>query len=135
MQPKDEIREILKSARTIAVVGLSSDPGRPSYNVTRYMQEKGYKIIPVNPTITEALEEKAYSRLQDIPIPVDIVNVFRRSEDVPPIADVAIAIKAKVLWMQQGIINQEAARKAESAGLKVIMDKCIMVEHRRLPEE
>jgi uncharacterized protein len=96
------------------------------------MQEKGYKIVPVNPNILEALGEKSFPSLKDIPVPVDIVNVFRRSEDVLPVADDAIAIKAKVLWMQQGIINREAAAKAESAGLKVIMDSCIMVEHREM---
>jgi predicted CoA-binding protein len=132
MTPKDAIKEILKNARTIAVVGLSADPTRVSNRVSRYMQEEGFKIIPVNPTITEALGEKAYASLKDIPVPVDIVNVFRRSEDVPPVADDAIAIKAKVLWMQQGIINMPAAAKAESAGLYVIMDSCIMVEHRKL---
>jgi uncharacterized protein len=132
MPDKNEIREILESARTIAVVGLSADPLRISNSVSRYMQEKGYRIIPVNPTITEALGEKAYPSLKDVPVPVDIVNVFRRSEDVPPVADAAIAINAKVLWMQEGIVNQAAAQKAESAGLKVIMDRCIMVEHRNL---
>jgi uncharacterized protein len=132
MPDKNEIREILESARTIAVVGLSADPLRISNSVSHYMQEKGYRIIPVNPTITEALGEKAYPSLKDVPVPVDIVNVFRRSEDVPPVADAAIAINAKVLWIQEGIVNQAAAQKAESAGLKVIMDRCIMVEHRNL---
>jgi uncharacterized protein len=125
-------KELLESSQTIAVVGLSNNPDRTSYRVSRYMQEHGYKIIPVNPTITEALGEKAYASLKDIPEKVDIVNVFRRSEDVPPVADEAIAIKAKGLWMQEGIVNEEAAKKAESAGLKVVMDSCIMVAYARL---
>jgi uncharacterized protein len=127
-----EFKEILENARTIAVVGLSANPERTSYRVSRYMQERGYKIIPVNPTITESLGEKSYASLKDIPVKVDIVNVFRNSPDVPPVADDAIAIQAKVLWMQEGIVNQEAAAKAEAAGLKVVMDRCIMVEHARL---
>jgi uncharacterized protein len=126
-----EIKELLEKARTIAVVGLSDNPERTSYIVARYMKEHGYKIIPVNPVIKEALDEKAYPSLQDVPVKVDIVNVFRRSPDVPPVADGAIAIKADVLWMQEGIINEPAAKKAEQAGLKVIMDRCIMVEHAR----
>lgn len=125
-------RELLKQAKTIAVVGLSANPDRPSYRVSRYLQEHGYKIIPVNPTIKEVLGEKAYPSLKDIPEKVDIVDVFRRSEDIPPIADEAIAIKAKVLWMQEGIVNEAAARKAEAAGLKVIMNRCIMVAHIQL---
>ena len=125
-------KELLESSKTIAVVGLSANPDRTSYRVSRYMQEHGYKIIPVNPTITEALGEKAYASLKDIPGKVDIVNVFRRSEDVSPVADEAIAIKAKGLWLQEGIVNEDAARKAESAGLKVVMDKCIMVAYARL---
>ena len=128
---KDEIEQLLKEAKTIAVVGLSSDPGRPSYRVARYMKECGYKIIPVNPTIIECLGEKAYANLRDIPEKVDIVDVFRRSEDMPPIADDAIAIKAGCLWMQAGIENQPAAKTAEKAGLKVVMDRCIMMEHIR----
>ena len=122
-------KELLKNARTIAVVGLSPNPDRPSYRVSCYMQAYGYKIIPVNPSITEALGEKAYPSLKDIPEKVDIVNIFRRSEDVPPVVDEAIAIKARVLWMQQGIVNEAVARKAESAGMTVIMDRCIMVSH------
>lgn len=123
------IKELLENAKTIAVVGLSPNPDRPSYRVSRYMQEHGYKIIPVNPNIKEVLGAKAYQSLKDIPEKVDIVDVFRRSEDIPPIADEAIAIKAKALWMQEGIVNESAAIKAESAGLKVIMNRCIMVAH------
>jgi predicted CoA-binding protein len=96
------------------------------------MKEHGYRIIPVNPTIKEALGEKAYPSLKDVPEKIDIVNIFRRSNDVPPVADEAIEVKAKAIWMQQGIVNEESARKAESAGLKVVMDRCIMVEHARL---
>jgi predicted CoA-binding protein len=125
-------KELLECSKTIAVVGLSANPDRTSYRVSRYMQEHGYKIIPVNPTITEALGEKAYASLKDIPEKIDIVNVFRRSEDVPPVADEAIAIKARGLWLQEGIVNEEAAKKAEAAGLKVVMDRCIMVAYARL---
>lgn len=128
-------KEILENARTIAVVGLSDQSDRFSYIVSRYMQDRGYKIIPVNPTIRESLGEKAYPSLLDVPDKVDIVNVFRRPKDVSAVADEAIAIKARVLWMQEGIVNEEAAKKAESAGLTVIMDRCIMVEHARLALE
>lgn len=129
---KDVIKELLNNAQTIAVVGLSDNPERTSYRVSRYMQERGYRIIPVNPTITEALGEKAYPSLLDVPEKVDIVNVFRRSNDVPPVVDDAIAIKAGGVWMQEGIVNEDAAKKAEAAGLKVVMDRCIMVEHARM---
>jgi predicted CoA-binding protein len=115
---KDEIEQLLKEAKTIAVVGLSTDPSRASHRVARYLKECGYKIIPVNPTISECLGEKAYGSLRDIPERVDIVDVFRRSEEVPPIADDAVAIKARCLWMQ-GIENKPAAKTAEKAGLKV----------------
>lgn len=124
------IKELLGNARTIAVVGLSNNPERASYRVSEYLQEQGYRIIPVNPSITEVLGEKAYPSLSAVPEKVDIVDIFRRSEDVPPIADEAIAIKAKGIWMQQGITNESAAKKAESGGLKVVMDCCIMIEHR-----
>lgn len=129
---EDTIRELLENSQTIAVVGLSANSERISYLVARYMQEHGYKIIPVNPNITEVLGEKGYASLRDIPYKVDIVNVFRHSEDVPPVADDAIAIRSKALWMQEGIVNEPAARKAQAAGLKVVMDRCIMVEHARL---
>ncbi len=129
---KDKIKELLETSKTIAVVGLSANPGRPSYRVARYMQEHGFKIIPVNPTITEVLGEKAYPGLRDIPEKVDIVDIFRRSEDVPPVTEDAIAIKAKGIWMQEGVVNLAAAEMADSAGLQVVMDSCIMVEHARL---
>jgi uncharacterized protein len=125
-------REVLKNSKTIAVVGLSDNPSRTSYHVAEYLQNKGYKIIPVNPTIKESLGEKAYHSLKDIPEKVDIVDIFRRSEDVPPVADDAISIGAKCLWMQLGIVNEKAAKKAEAAGMNVVMDHCIMIEHRRV---
>ncbi len=113
----------------MAVVGLSTDESRPSFRIARYLQTCGYRVIPVNPNIKEALGEKAYPSLRDIPQKVDIVDVFRRSEDVPPIADDAIAIGARCLWLQEGIVNKAAAKKAEQAGLSVVMDRCIMMEH------
>ena len=128
----ERFKEILENARTIAVVGLSDQSDRTSYRVSRYMQDRGYKIIPVNPTISESLGEKAYPSLLDVPDKVDIVNVFRRPKDVPVVADEAIAIKARVLWMQEGIVNEPAAEKAKAAGLKVVMDRCIMVEYARM---
>ncbi|WP_426447325.1 CoA-binding protein [Paenibacillus sp. S-38] len=126
---RDHIREILKSSNTIAVVGLSDKPDRVSYMVSEAMQKKGYRIIPVNPTVQGTiLGETCYPSLADIPESVDIVNVFRRSEQTVPVAEEAAAIKAKVLWLQLGISNEEAARIASEAGLEVIMDRCIKVE-------
>jgi len=127
----DPISDVLKNSKTIAVVGLSSNPLRPSFGVASYLQSVGYKIIPVNPNESEVLGETSYARLEDIPVPIDIVDVFRRSEDVPPIANSAITIKAKVLWLQQGIENSAAAEKALAAGLTVIEDACLLVEHKR----
>ena len=126
----DTILELLKNYKTIAVVGLSSNPMRPSFGVTEYMQGAGYRIIPVNPNETEVLGEKSYARLEDVPERVDIVNVFRRTEEVPPVVESAIRVGAKVVWMQSGIANEEAAEKARTAGLTVIEDACILVEHR-----
>ena len=128
----DAIADILKNYKTIAVVGLSSNPRRPSFTVTQYMQSVGYRIIPVNPNETEVLGEKSYPRLEDIPKsqPVEIVDIFRRSENIPPVVDSAIAVGAKVIWMQQGIENQNAAAKARAAGLFVVEDACILIEHR-----
>lgn len=123
--------EILGKYRTIAVVGLSNNPMRPSYGVSEYMKRHGYKIIPVNPGHSEILGEKAYPRLEDIPEPVEIVNIFRRSEMIPPIVDSALAIGAKVVWMQEGIENQAAAEKAELAGVAVVENTCILKAHRR----
>lgn len=125
------IPELLRDSKTIAVVGLSSDPFRPSYGVTEYMQQAGYRIVPVNPKETEVLGEKAYSKLSDIPFAIDIVNIFRRPVDVPPVVDEAISIGAKSIWMQSGITHPQAAQVAEAAGLTVVMDRCIMIEHRR----
>jgi uncharacterized protein len=124
--------DILRNAKTIAVVGLSSKKNRPSFGVSQYMQNAGYRIIPVNPTETEVLGEKAYPDLDSIPEPVDIVNIFRRSESVPPIVDGAIRIGAKAVWMQQGVVHQEAAKKAREAGLAVVMDSCVLQVHRRM---
>ena len=127
-----EIVALLSSAKTIAVVGLSDNPDRSSFGIARFLQNKGYRIIPVNPVVESVLGEKSYASLADIPEKVDIVDVFRRSEFVPEIAGQAIAIGAKALWMQLGIVNEEAAQKARDAGLTVVMDHCIGVEHRRL---
>jgi predicted CoA-binding protein len=127
----DVVAQILRGAKTIAVVGLSSNPMRPSYGVAEYLKTAGYRIIPVNPNETEVLGEKAYARLEDIPEPVGIVDVFRRAEEVPAVAASAIRIGAKVLWMQLGIENPGAAEKARSAGLVVVENACLLVEHKR----
>src|SRR5467141_2627439 len=127
----DAILELLNKYKTIAVVGLSSNPMRPSFGVTEYMQEAGYRIIPVNPNETEVLGEKSYARMEDVPEKIEIVNVFRRAEDVPAVVESAIRIGAKVVWMQSGIENEAAAERARAAGLVVIEDACILVEHRR----
>ena len=126
------IAAVLKSGKTIAVVGLSGSRMRPSYGVAEYMQRAGYRIIPVNPQESEVLGEKCYPRLEDIPEPIDIVDVFRRSEFVPDIVDSAIAVGAKTVWMQEGVIHAAAAEKARQAGLSVVMDRCILKEHARL---
>lgn len=127
----DPISDILRKCKTIAVVGLSSNPRRPSHEVTEYMQRVGYRIIPVNPNETEVLREKSYARLEDVPEKVDVVNIFRRAEEVPAVAESAIRIGAPVVWMQLGIENQEAAEKARAAGLVVVEDACILIEHRK----
>ena len=128
----DELRQILATTRTIAVVGLSDKPDRPSHAVVAYLQQQGYRIIPVNPNLAEVLGKKAYPSVRDIPEPVDVVDIFRRAEDVPPIVEDAIAKGAKVVWMQLGIINEVAAARADAAGLKVVMDTCMEVTHRAL---
>ena len=125
----DPIAEILKSSKTIAVVGLSNRKFRPSYGVAEYLKSAGYRIIPVNPNETEILGEKCYARLEDIPEKVDIVDIFRRSEFVPEIMDSAISIGAHAVWMQEGVVNPEAAEKARRAGLFVAMDLCMLKEH------
>jgi predicted CoA-binding protein len=127
----DVMTQILRGARTIAVVGLSSNPMRASHGVAEYLKNAGYRIIPVNPNETEVLGEKAYGRLEDVPEPVDIVDVFRRAEELPGVAESAVKIKAKVLWMQLGIENATATEKAREAGLVVVEDACLMVEHKR----
>ncbi len=129
MSVGDPISEILKTSRTIAVVGLSSRKFRPSYGVAEYLQTAGYRIVPVNPGETEVLGEKCYARLEDIPERVDIVDIFRRSEFVPEIVDAAIRIGARAVWMQEGVIHAEAAESARRAGLLVVMDTCILKEH------
>jgi len=126
----DPIADLLRSSRTIAVVGLSDNPMRPSHGVSAYMQSQGYRIIPVNPQADEVLGEKAYSSLLDVPGPIDIVDIFRRSEFVPEIVDQAIQLKARAIWMQEGVVHEAAAEKARKAGLLVIMDRCILKEHR-----
>lgn len=126
------ITELLRASRTIAVVGLSNKRTRPSYSVSEYMQQHGYRIIPVNPQIDEVLGEKAYARLEDVPEHIDIVDVFRRSEFVEEIADSAIRLGAGAIWMQEGVVDEEAAERARAAGLTVVMDRCILKEHGRL---
>ncbi len=126
----DPIRELLQRAKTIAVVGLSDSPLRPSHGVSAYMQSRGYRIIPVNPTISEALGENAFSSLLDVPDKIDIVNIFRRPEDVDEIVEQAIQLKIPAVWMQEEVINEAAAAKARQAGLFVAMDLCILKEHR-----
>lgn len=130
----EEIKAILETAKTIAVVGLSDNPQRESYQVAAYLKAQGYRIIPVNPTVQEVLGERAYPTLADIPkeVQVDVVDIFRRPEFIPEIVDQAIARGAKVVWMQKGLAHNAAADKARAAGLSVVMDRCMMVEHRRL---
>ena len=127
----DPIADILKSAKTIAVVGLSSSPIRPSYGVTAYMQQHGYRIVPVNPGINGALGEKAYPTLLDVPEKIDIVNIFRRPEFVPEIVDHAIQLKVACIWMQEEVEHEAAAEKARKAGIFVVMNRCILKEHRK----
>jgi predicted CoA-binding protein len=127
-----EIADLLRSSRTIAVVGLSSKRWRPSYGVSEYLQRQGYRIIPVNPHETEVLGEKAYPDLDAVPDRIDIVDIFRRSEFVPEIVEAAIRRGARAVWMQEGVIHEEAARRAAEAGLIVVMDRCILKEHRKL---
>ena len=131
MTETESITELLKTARTIAVVGLSSSPLRPSYGVAAYLQSHGYRIIPVNPQIKGALGEKAYPSLLEVPEKIDVVDVFRRSEFVPPVVEQAIQLQVPAVWMQEGVIHEEAAEKARQAGLFVVMDRCILKEHRR----
>jgi len=126
----DPITELLKRSKTIAVVGLSNSPLRPSHGVAAYMQTQGYRIIPVNPQIDEALGETSYPSLLEVPEKIDIVNVFRRPDAVDEVVDQAIQVKVPVIWMQESVINERAAEKARKAGIFVVMDRCILVEHR-----
>ncbi len=126
------IPEILKSTHTIAVVGLSNNPMRPSNGVGEYLVRAGYRVIPVNPNEAEVLGEKSYARLEDVPEKIDMVDVFRRPEFVPDIVESAIRVGAKTVWMQEEVIHEAAAERARAAGLDVVMDKCILKEHRRM---
>ena len=133
MDTPQMIRELLGSTKTIAVVGLSADPNRASYGVASYLQRQGYRIIPVNPRLTgPVLGEQPYASLQDLPTPVELVQIFRRSEFVSPVVDAAISIGAKAIWMQLGVIDEAAAARARAAGLQVVMDRCLAVDHRML---
>jgi uncharacterized protein len=132
MSEDDQVRKILREIHTIAVVGCSKDPAKDAHRVPKYLQMHGYRIIPVNPTATEILGEKAYPSLDAVPIPYDTVDIFRPSADVPPVVDQAIRGPAKVVWMQLGIRNEEAAKKARAAGKTVIQDRCMMRDHARL---
>lgn len=133
MNSNEELKQILLSAKTIASVGLSSNPAKESYSIVQYMKDQGYRIIPVNPSsATEIMGQKAYPNLSAIPDKVDVVQVFRKPEDVPPVVDEAIKIGAKVIWMQEGVIHEEAAQKARDSGLQVVMDMCMRSAHRGL---
>ena len=127
----DPIFDILTKYKSIAVVGLSSNPARPSYGVTEYMQSAGYHIIPVNPNETDVLGEPSYASLEEIPQKIEIVDIFRCPDQVPPVVDAAIRANAKVIWMQLGIANESAAEKARAAGITVVMDACILIEHKK----
>ena len=132
---QEMIEHILHNCQTIAVVGLSSRPERAGYYVPAYLQKHGYRIIPVNPNLGEALGEKAFADLHSVPDPVDLVLIFRRSQAVPPFVEAAIKIGAQAVWMQQGIVHVEAAERAQEAGLEVVMNACMMVEHRRIIQD
>jgi len=135
LSESDAITQVLKSGKTIAVVGLSSQRMRPSYGVAQYLQSAGYRIIPVNPNETEVLGEKSYARLQDVPVPVDIVDIFRRPQFVPEIVGAAIQIGARCVWMQEGVVHVGAAELAKRAGIFVVMDKCTLKEHAKRMRE
>jgi len=132
MNNDDMMREILLSTKTVASVGLSSNPAKVSFGVGEYLRSQGYRVIPVNPTADEILGEKSYPDLESIPEKIDVVQVFRRPEDVPLVVESAIKIGAKVVWMQEGIVNEEAAQAARAAGLQVVMDACMRATHQRL---
>jgi len=130
MNQDNAIRKILTEARTIAVVGFSSNPAKAGYYVPAYLQQHGYRVIPVNPNLSEGLGETAYPALADVPEPIELVLIFQRSENVPPFVDQAIAVGAKAVWLQLGIAHDAAAAKARAAGLDVVQDACMLVEHR-----
>jgi predicted CoA-binding protein len=132
MDDINTLRRILRESRVIAVVGLSADWFRPSYFAAKYMLEHGYRVIPVNPKYPEILGQRCYQTLQEVPEPIDIVDVFRKTQDVMPIAEAAIAVRAKVLWQQLGVRNEAAAARARAAGLQAVMDRCVKIEHGRL---
>mgnify|MGYP001466642543 FL=1 len=132
IEDNDGLRRLLQETKTIAVVGLSPRPDRPSHEVAAYLQRAGYRIIPVNPACEEVLGEKCYPSLREIPVPIDLVDVFRRPEDVMAVAEDAIAVGARALWLQLGVIAPQAAARAEQAGLKVVMDRCTKIDHRAL---
>jgi predicted CoA-binding protein len=127
-----DLKRLFETVRTIAVVGCSPKPERPGHYVAKYLQDLGYRVIPVNPGQTEILGEKCYASLRDIPEPVDMVDCFRRAEDIPPVVEDAIAIGAKFIWMQLGIVNDEAAKRALEAGIEVVMDRCPKIDYPRL---
>lgn len=131
----DDVEKIIRESRNIAVVGISNKLGRPSLTVASYLKGQGYRIIPVNPTIQDVNGEKCYPDLTSIPEKVDVVDIFRKPADVLPVVEEAVRIGAKAVWMQEGIVNEEAARKAKEAGLLVVMDKCMLKEHARLKRE
>jgi hypothetical protein len=130
--PAEELRALLAGAKTIAVVGLSPNPERPSHRVARRLQQWGYRVVPVRPAVAEVLGEKAYARLADVPAAIDLVDVFRAADRVDPVVDECIALRLPALWLQEGIVNEPAAQRAAAAGIKVVMDRCISVEYRKL---
>jgi predicted CoA-binding protein len=132
MDQDEMIRELLLSARTIASVGMSANPERDSNEVGVYLQSNGYRVIPVNPTVQEAIGEKSYPDLASVPEKIDVVQIFRKSEDVPPVVEQAIQVGARAVWMQEGIVHEEAAARARAAGLQVVMDTCMKKNHQRL---
>ncbi|NLF55952.1 MAG: CoA-binding protein [Thauera phenolivorans] len=132
IEDNDGLRRLLQETKTIAVVGLSPKPDRPSHEVAAYLQRAGYRIVPVNPACEEVLGERCYPSLREIPVPIDLVDVFRRPEDVMSVVEDAIAVGARALWLQLGVIAPQAAARAEDAGLKVVMDRCTKIDHRAL---
>jgi len=130
--PEDAQRALLRGAKTIAVVGLSPNSGRPSHRIARRLQQWGYRVVPVRPAVQEVLGEKAYARLADVPVEIDLVNVFRAADQLDPVVDECIALKVPALWIQEGIVNEAAAERALAAGIQVVMDSCISVAYRKL---